>query len=67
MFLFVQLQCVGFYLITSLKTCLFSNERQKGSVSVLEGRGGEIGRKRVRGNHKQDILFEKKNLKISLS
>jgi hypothetical protein len=48
------------YILLSLRSLLFSNERQKGSGSRWEGRWGEAGRRRGRRNHPQDILCEKR-------
>jgi hypothetical protein len=43
----------------SLEACLFSSEKHKGIDP--DGRRRGTGRRRGRGSHNQDILFEKKS------
>jgi hypothetical protein len=57
--------CLGFalayfILLVFLRSLLFPNKSQKGRGSGWVGRWGGTGRSRRRGNHNQDIFYEKK-------
>lgn len=50
------------YALLSLRTCLFSKQRQKRGASGWVGRWDKSGRSRGSGNCNQDMLHDKKNL-----